>query len=88
MVGRVVRPLGAGGLLETEEGARLLVDPSLAAQVGYSHLEPPVFSFSSLGDIVGDAAKEDMEMFHRYCSVMIIIMLSKHTPSSEVSNIT
>ena len=50
-------------------------ETSLAAQVGYSHLEPPLFSFSSLGDIVGDAAKEDMEMFHRYCSVMIIIML-------------
>ena len=29
----VVRPVGAGGLLEAEEGARLLVDPSLAAQV-------------------------------------------------------
>ena len=26
-------PVGAGGLLEAEEGARLLVDPSLAAQV-------------------------------------------------------
>ena len=26
-------PVGAGGLLEAEEGASLLVDPSLAAQV-------------------------------------------------------
>ena len=26
-------PVGARGLLEAEEGARLLVDPSLAAQV-------------------------------------------------------
>ena len=33
LVGRIVRPVGAGGLLEAEEGARLLVDPSLAAQV-------------------------------------------------------
>ena len=29
----VVRPVGAGRLLVAEEGARLLVDPSLAAQV-------------------------------------------------------
>ena len=28
-----MRPVGAGGLLETEKGASLLVDPSLAAQV-------------------------------------------------------
>ena len=28
-----MRPVGAGGLLEAEEGASLLVDPSLAAQV-------------------------------------------------------
>ena len=33
LVGRVVCPVGAGGLLEAEEGARLLVDPSFAAQV-------------------------------------------------------
>ena len=28
-----MRPVGAGGLLEAEKGACLLVDPSLAAQV-------------------------------------------------------
>ena len=28
-----MRPVGAGGLLEAEKGAGLLVDPSLAAQV-------------------------------------------------------
>ena len=28
-----MRPVGAGGLLEAEKGASLLVDPSLAAQV-------------------------------------------------------
>ena len=28
-----MRPVGAGGLLEAEKGARLLVDPGLAAQV-------------------------------------------------------
>ena len=31
LVGRVVRPVGAGRLLEAEEGARLLVDPKAAA---------------------------------------------------------
>ena len=31
--GWVVSPVGAGRLLEAEKGARLLVDPSLAAQV-------------------------------------------------------
>ena len=33
LISWVVRPVGAGGLLVAEEGARLLVDPSLAAQV-------------------------------------------------------
>ena len=33
LISWVVRPVGADGFLEAEEGARLLVDPSLAAQV-------------------------------------------------------
>ena len=33
LISWVVRPVGAGGLLEAKKGARLLVDPPLAAQV-------------------------------------------------------
>ena len=41
-------------------------ETSLAAQLGYSLLDPPAFNFSSLGDLVGGVAKEEMDMFHRY----------------------
>ena len=41
-------------------------ETSLAAQLGHSLLEPPAFNFSSLAELVGSVAKEEMEMFHRY----------------------
>jgi len=40
-------------------------ETSLAAQLGHSLLEPPAFNFSSLAELVGSVAKEEMEMFHR-----------------------
>ena len=41
-------------------------ETSLAALLGYSLLDPPAFNFSSLAELVGGVAKEEMEMFHRY----------------------
>ena len=38
---------------------------SLAAQFGHSLLEPPSFNFSSMAEVVGDAAMEEMQKFHR-----------------------
>ena len=54
---------------------------SLAAQVGHSLLEPPVFTFSSLADLVGSVAEEEMEKFHRYVmqAFGFIILIILHT---------
>ena len=38
---------------------------SLAAQFGHSLLEPPSFNFSSMAEVVGDGALEEMQKFHR-----------------------
>ena len=38
---------------------------SLAAQFGHSLLEPPSLNFSSMAEVVGDAAMEEMQKFHR-----------------------
>ena len=41
-------------------------ETSLAAQFGHSLLEPPMFTFSSMAELMDSIAKEDMEMFHRF----------------------
>ena len=52
-------------------------ETSLAAQTGLSLLEPPPFNFSSLADLLGGVAKEEMQMFHRY--TLQAIELCLHT---------